>query len=237
MVYVKEMFNDIAFTYDRLNHLLSLGIDRIWRRRAIALLVRKIRRQGKIVSSVTLLDVATGTGDMAFEAALQGFRHIIAVDIAEKMLEQARIKQQKKNMQGISFVVADAGNLPFEANFFDAAMVAFGIRNFADINAGLRKIAQVLKPAAPFVVIEFSTVRSPLLRALYNVYFNGILPIIGRIISGHTYAYEYLPYSVSKFPSGKEFIACLQANGFSNASDIPLWGGIATIYVAERADL
>lgn len=222
------MFNRIAPYYDLLNRLLSLGIDTIWRKKAIALLREK---QPKMV-----LDVATGTADLALETARQlHAEQIIGVDISTQMLEIGREKVAKK---GLSKVIqlreGDSENLPFPNNTFDAITVAFGVRNFEDLERGLAEMQRVLKPGGQLVVLEFSKPRVFPFRQIFNFYFKHILPFIGRMTSKDPKAYRYLYESVQAFPEGERFLSILTKTGFKSNRCIPLTLGVCSIYSAEK---
>jgi len=222
-VQVATMFDAIAQRYDVLNRVLSFGLDHVWRTAA----VRRLGQQkGK-----RILDVATGTGDVALEALKLQPEEIVGVDIADAMLEVARKKVIQKSLQErISFVQASAEQLPFDSGSFDAAIIAFGVRNFASLDAGLRSIKRVLKPCAPLVVLEFShpTIRS--VRAFYQAYSRWILPGIGRVFSGVDGPYKYLPDSIEVFPRGENFLIRLEQCGFDQTQVKPLTCGIVSIY-------
>lgn len=225
---VSTMFNRIAPYYDLLNRLLSLGIDTIWRKKAIALLREK---QPKMV-----LDVATGTADLALETARQlHAEQIIGVDISTQMLEIGREKVAKK---GLSKVIqlreGDSENLPFPNNTFDAITVAFGVRNFEDLERGLAEMQRVLKPGGQLVVLEFSKPRVFPFRQIFNFYFKHILPFIGRMTSKDPKAYRYLYESVQAFPEGERFLSILTKTGFKSNRCIPLTLGVCSIYSAEK---
>ena len=225
---VADMFNNISGTYDFLNHFMSLGIDIIWRKKAIrALKASKPQR---------LLDVATGTGDFALEAVnmLQP-RKVIGVDISEGMLAVAREKIAKKGL-GDQFEVtlADSENLPFADGTFDAVTVAFGVRNFENLEKGLSDIYRVLKPGGKAVILEFSKPRGFPVKQLYHFYFNHVTPLIGKVFSKDFRAYSYLPESVAQFPDGKQFTDILQRVGFREARSRPQTFGICTIYIATK---
>ncbi len=223
--HVERMFNDISHKYDMLNNLLSLGIDRSWRRKLIGRLERK--------QAIHLLDVATGTGDLAIAAALSTQATITATDIAEKMMEVGRLKADKLNLNGrIRFQRADAESLPFPDNTFDALMVGFGIRNFHHFGQGLLELHRVLKPGGQLLILEFSMPANPLLSKCFKLYFGKILPKVGRFISKHPDAYNYLPESVKEFPYGHQFVKCLQRAGFETAHFTTLSSGIAMLYEA-----
>lgn len=223
---IEEMFNDISGRYDLLNHLLSFGVDRRWRRR----LIRRLNSD----TEMALLDVATGTGDLAIAAALRTRATITATDIAEKMMDAGRRKVERKGLsERITFQRAEAEELPFPDDSFDAAMVAFGVRNFWDLEKGLSEIRRVLKSGGKLLVLEFSMPRNRLVRLIYRTYFGKVLPLIGRLISKHPDAYNYLPDSVQQFPYGDALVGLLKTAGFVNADYQSLSGGIAMLYEAE----
>ena len=224
---VAVMFDNIAHRYDFLNHFLSMGIDILWRRKAIKLFKNKKYEY--------LLDIATGTGDFAIEASKLNPTSIIGVDISEGMLENGRKKLKNKKLDNlIQFQKADSENLPFDTNHFDGIMCSFGVRNFENLEKGIGEMYRVLKPEGKTVIIEFSQPEKFPIKQLYSFYFNNILPLLGRIFSRDNAAYTYLPESVSVFPYGKSFISILQQAGFKNCLHIPLSGGIAAIYVGEK---
>ncbi len=225
---VAAMFNSIAARYDFLNHFLSLGIDKFWRKQ----LVREVfRHNPKIV-----LDVATGTGDLAIAIAKKSSEiDVVGVDIAPNMLEIARKKVADIDLdKRISLVLGSALNLPFPNNNFDAVIVAFGVRNFENLSLGLKEIFRVLKPGGVFCVLEFSVPRSQPFSALYKWYFRHLLPFLGGLISGNRNAYTYLPDSVLSFPEGKQFTDILSDVGFQNVSFKRLTFGVASIYIAHK---
>ena len=227
-VQVKRMFDRIAPSYDFLNHFLSLGIDRIWRRRAIAQL-NDLRPQ-------EILDIATGTGDLALQAAksLQP-KSIIGVDIATRMLEIADRKKNKKAFStAITFEEGDAEQLRFEDASFDAAMVAFGVRNFGALEKGLEEIYRVLRNGGRFVVLEFTKPKVFPFKQIYDIYFRYILPLIGRVTSKDPRAYKYLYESVQAFPDYEKFEQILRNTGFTKTRHEVLTFGICAIYVAEK---
>lgn len=224
---IATMFNNIAPKYDFLNHFLSLGIDILWRKRAIRELA-----SGK---PKTLLDIATGTGDFALEALSLHPEKIIGIDISEGMLAAGRTKIKSKGLENIiDLQNGDSENLKFEANFFDAATVAFGVRNFEHLNKGLTEIYRVLKPNGKLVVLEFSKPRKFPVKQLYSFYSNYILPPIGKLFSKDAAAYTYLPESVEAFPDGTDFTDILRSCGFKETKIISLTFGIASIYVAKK---
>ncbi len=222
--YVREVFEEIAPTYDRLNHLLSFNIDKRWRRQALASL------GWERDPSATYLDLCAGTMDVA--AALVGTPsfsgRVIAADFAEAMLRAGRGKAPATTAAP---VVADATRLPFKDGSVAGAIVAFGARNLADLDAGLREARRVLSPGGRLVILEFTTPRSPVVRSVYHAYFHHLLPLVGRMISGHRTAYEYLPQSVAHFPGVKELAARMRSAGFADVSHRSLTLGIAAIHV------
>lgn len=224
---VGRMFDGIARHYDLLNHVLSFGIDKGWRRKSIELLADRKPKD--------LLDVATGTADMAMAAHRMLGCNVTGCDISEKMIEVGQRKvNDAKLADVITLRVADAEQLPFSSNRFDAATVAFGVRNFQSLSKGLADMARVLKPGGRLVVLEFSTPSNAIFRAVYNFYFRHILPLIGGAVSSDRQAYAYLCQSAMCFPSGKEFEKHLEAAGLKPISSTPLTFGIATVYLASK---
>ncbi len=221
------MFNSISGHYDFLNHFLSLGIDIRWRKKAIGYL--------KPFKPKTILDVATGTGDFAIEAMALGPEKIIGVDISEGMLEVGKKKIKSLGLEGkISLQHGDSENLPFPDNSFDAVIVAFGVRNFENLDLGLKEMFRVIKTGGHLVVLEFSKPKNFPLKQLYNFYFTFVLPKVGRVISGDNAAYTYLPESVKAFPDGIDFLNHLAQAGFSSADCRPLTFGISSLYSAKK---
>jgi len=220
------MFNAISPKYDFLNHFLSLGIDILWRKKAIRLLKKDNPR--------FILDVATGTGDFAIEALALKPEQIIGVDISTGMLEIGRKKMTSKGYHQIQLMEGDSENLPFEENKFDAAIVGFGVRNFENLEKGLKEILRVLKPGGKLVVLEFSKPRAFPFKQLYSFYFTHILPRIGKWFSRDASAYTYLPDSVRAFPDGENFVSILSAAGYNNASCRSLTFGISSLYTATK---
>ena len=225
--YVNQIFSDIAPRYDLLNHLLSLNIDRVWRRKAIAKLGIARNPNGRY------LDLCAGTLDVsAALAASDGFHgSIISADFAEPMLRAGMAKARGRS---INPVTADALRLPIRSGSMAGAIVAFGIRNVAGLDAGLAEVHRVLEPHAKFVILEFSTPPSKIINAGYQLYFNRILPAIGGLISGHRTAYQYLPRSVANFPAEPELAGKMRNAGFHNVSWKSLSLGIAAIHVGEK---
>lgn len=223
------MFNRIAPRYDLLNRVLSFGIDRIWRRR----LVRLVRKK----AAATVLDVATGTGDLALAlaATLRKPLTVYGLDISSGMLELARKKVDKKGLQDLIVLKeGDSEALPFDDNYFDAVTVAFGVRNFGDLAKGLAEMRRVLKPGASLYVLEFSKPSVFPVKQLYGFYFSHILPWWGGVISKDKAAYSYLPASVMDFPEGAAFEAELRRAGLNPTRSRRQTFGIATIYISEK---
>ncbi len=220
---VAAMFNNIAPRYDLLNHLLSMGIDKGWRKKAVSLFKDNPPKH--------LLDIATGTADFAISALKINPGKITGIDISEGMLEVGRKKIAEKGLQDrIELLYGDSEKLPFSDNTFDGAMVAFGVRNFGDLNKGLSDIYRVLKPGAKLVVLEFSSPKSFPVKQLYWFYFRYVLPMVGKMVSKDSAAYTYLPASVKVFPDGKQFLDRLIQTGFDKTTQKQLTFGIASIY-------
>ena len=222
--HVEQMFDSIAPRYDLLNRVLSLGIDQRWRTQAIRLLEDDQPQR--------IVDVATGTADLAIKAEdVLHPREVVGVDLSAEMLRYGREKLQRRGISGrITLQQADAETLPFPDDDFDAALVAFGVRNFEDLGAGLRDIARVLRPGGALVVLEFSQPRQTPIKELYRWYSNNVLPRIGGAISSNDGAYQYLPESVAAFPDGPDFLARMQAAGYRNLLWKPLTFGVASLY-------
>ena len=225
---VADMFNNISKTYDFLNHFMSLGIDIIWRKKAINELKKD---QPKLI-----LDVATGTGDFAFEAlSILKPEKIIGVDISQGMLNIAKQKIAKRGLsEKFEVKLGDSEKLPFEANEFDAVTVAYGVRNFENLEVGLADIHRVLKTGGKAVVLEFSKPKAFPIKQLYKFYFNYITPGIGKLFSKDSRAYSYLPESVAAFPGGNDFVALMDKVGFKNTKSRPLAFGICSIYTGVK---
>ena len=224
---VATMFNNISKHYDFLNHFLSLGIDIYWRKRAIKLLKKE---RPKLI-----LDVATGTGDFAIQALDISPEKIIGVDISEGMLAVGKNKIRKKKLEEvIELQLGDSEKLLFEDNKFDAVIVAFGVRNFENLDLGLSDMFRVLKPGGTTVIVEFSKPLKFPFKQIYNFYFKYILPTIGKIISKDNAAYTYLPESVQAFPDGEKFLKILDNVGFKNTQCVPLTFGVSSIYIGKK---
>ncbi len=224
---VEQMFDSIAPKYDALNRWLSLRVDVLWRKKVLKLL-------GSHKNGV-LLDLATGTADLAIMLTQLQPKKVIGVDISQQMLSMGDIKIKQKQLTNIiELIKADGEALPFDSNYFNAATIAFGIRNFENLDGGLKEIYRVLQPQAKFAVLEFSKVKTFPIKQLFNLYFRYITPIIGKLFSSSNSAYQYLPQSVSAFPEGQAFCDILSKNGFKNITCIPLSFGIASIYLAQK---
>ena len=225
--YVKQIFSEIAPRYDLLNHLLSLNIDRRWRRKAIAELAVERDKAGNY------LDLCTGTLDVAQHIAmLPGFRGaVIGADFAEPML---RAGLSKVNGKKVVPVAADALQLPLPSGKFAGAIVAFGIRNVATLTDALSEVYRVLEPGGRFVILEFSTPRSTIVRGAYHAYFHAVLPAVGRVVSGHRTAYRYLPESVARFPVQEALAGAMRDAGFVEVRWESLTLGVAAIHSGDK---
>lgn len=221
------MFNNISWRYDLLNRLLSFGIDIWWRKKAVAAL--------KPLKPKFILDVATGTGDLAIEALSLNPDKIIGVDISDGMLDMGRKKLMEKGLSHkIELRTGDSEKLLFPSEHFDAVMVSFGVRNFENLHTGLAEILRVLKPGGQLMVLEFSKPKNLIIRSLYNLYNQTFLPLIGKLLSRDSSAYTYLPESVAAFPEGDAFVKILTSTGFRNSKALPLTFGISSIYTGIK---
>ena len=227
---VRSMFGEIAPRYDLLNHLLSMNVDRYWRWRTVR---RLDPRPGE-----PILDICTGTGDLAlsFYRYTRGRSPIVAADFCRPMLEVGREKQRRAGVNGqLTFVEADAQHLPFEADRFQYVSVAFGLRNVADTDRGLREMTRVCRPGGKVAVLEFSLPTRQPMKAAYGWYFRNVLPRIGQLVSrNHHEAYSYLPESVGEFPMGEALAERMRAAGMAKVDYYPLTFGVATLYVGEK---
>jgi demethylmenaquinone methyltransferase/2-methoxy-6-polyprenyl-1,4-benzoquinol methylase len=224
---VKTMFNDIAPKYDLLNHVLSMGIDKLWR--------KKVRKQLAEIKPERILDIATGTGDLAIELARLNPKEIIGADIAVDMLKVGEKKIQKKGLDKIiKLEQGDAENMKFETGYFDAVTVAFGVRNYENLLKGLKEMHRVLRPGGKVAILEFSKPSAFPVKNLYNFYFKNILPNIGKKVSKNDEAYTYLPESVQQFPEGRNFMKVMKEAGFTQISQERLTFGIATLYTGLK---
>ena len=227
---VERMFNRIAPTYDRLNHTLSLGIDRLWRRKAIKALGKHFPPKGVI------LDIATGTGDFAILAAkLLKPKHIIGADISQEMMEIAAHKVNQQVLERvISFQKEDCMNLSFPDGMFDAVTSAYGVRNFEDLDKGLREMQRVLRPGGHVLIVELTPPPSFPMKQLFWIYSRVVMPLTGRIISHDSSAYTYLPVSMEAFPQAEQMERILRRAGFSHIEWKRFTFGICTMYLAEK---
>lgn len=224
---VKNMFDAIAPKYDFLNQLLSLGIHKIWRKKAIRLLQPE---HPKII-----LDIATGTADFAIEAIKLNPAKITGVDISPGMLKLGSEKINKLSLQQrIELKLADSESLPFADNSFDAVTAGFGVRNFEHLEAGVKDMCRVLKPGGTMVILEFSKPRKFPVKQVYTFYFKYITPFVGKMFSKDRSAYRYLPASVNAFPDGEDFLNVLKKSGLKETRAILLTFGIASIYIAKK---
>lgn len=223
------MFDAIAARYDLLNHVLSVGLDRRWRTRAIAEL--------HLAPNARVLDLCTGTADLAIEAATTGqTANVIGIDFAGVMLQHALQKLRARRLdEMVTLVRGDATRIPVRDQWADAATIGFGIRNVAQPEAALRELARVLKPGGRLAILEFGEPRIPGIRGMYNLYFRAVLPKLGRVVSKHQSAYSYLPASVGTFPPPREFAATISSHGFSDVRAVPLTFGIVYLYTARRS--
>ncbi len=224
---MQNMFDAIAPSYDFLNHLLSFSIDKYWRREVVKRLPN--------INDLKVLDVSTGTGDMAISIAKRRTGRIVGIDISEKMLQIGAQKTKKKKLDKIiSFQQADVADLPFQDNIFDACTVAFGVRNFERLEKGLSEMYRTLKPSAKVIILEFSTPEKSPFKQIYAFYSQKILPFIGKSVSKDKTAYSYLPDSVKAFPGKKEFQRLLSSVGFKEVCAQPYTFGIVTIYAGIK---
>jgi demethylmenaquinone methyltransferase / 2-methoxy-6-polyprenyl-1,4-benzoquinol methylase len=226
-MFIRSLFDSIARRYDFLNHALSFGIDILWRQRAIQLLEPWMPKQ--------ILDVATGTADLALEAVRLNPEHIIGIDISPKMLDIGRHKiRSRKLEQLITLESGEAEHLRFESGSFDAVMAAFGVRNFIDLQLGLKEFHRVLRRGGCAMILEFSKPKRFPIKQMFYYYSRYFLPLFAGYVSNNRSAYEYLPYTVAEFPDGEEFCALLRSAGFSTAVCSPQTFGIVSIYIAKK---
>jgi demethylmenaquinone methyltransferase/2-methoxy-6-polyprenyl-1,4-benzoquinol methylase len=227
---VRQMFGSIAGKYDRMNHLLSMNVDRYWRWRT----TRLVRPEG----TAPILDVCTGTGDLAvaFWKRAGGNTDVVAADFCREMLDVGEQKKRRKGINGrMTFVEADAQQLPFEDDTFQIVCVAFGLRNVADTDRGLQEMTRVCQPGGHVAVLEFSMPERQPIKSLYGWYFRHVLPKVGQWLARNDHeAYDYLPQSVGEFPQGKQLTARMNRAGLREASYYPLSFGVATLYVGVK---
>ena len=225
---VTKMFDTISKEYDGLNRIITFGVDIKWRKRVIAIIGKN--------NPDRVLDIASGTGDLAIMTAKNTTAsEIIGADISEGMLAVGEEKIKKLGLsKRVKMQVADSENLPYDSNYFDAVTVAFGVRNFENLDKGIQEIARVLKPKGTFVVLETSIPSTPVIKQLYLFHSNFLLPFFGKLFSKDPKAYSYLSKSAKNFPYGEDFNNILRKNGFSNVYNKPQTFGAATIYVGEK---
>jgi len=224
---VTQMFDAIAGEYDNLNRVISLGIDQRWRKRLVKMVGVK--------NPASILDIATGTGDLAIALSQTGAKEIIGLDIAAAMLQIGKEKVERRSLdQVITMMVGDSEHLPFENDRFDAITVAFGVRNFEDLDRGLSEIHRVLKPGGTFAVLETAVPTRTPFKQGYFLYTRYLLPFIGRIFSSDRRAYAYLSESAAAFPHGEDFNNILRKNGFIDVVDKPQSLGVSSIYIASK---
>jgi len=228
---VTSMFDSIAYRYDFLNHFLSLGIDRSWRRKAIRII-------SEAYKNPEVLDVAAGTGDLSIAALKLDPKHITGIDISLNMIEVGREKIFRKGLSDrIELIEADSENIPFNDDRFDVAMVAFGVRNFADPAKGLSEMRRVVRAGGMVLVLEFSKPAKFPFKQLYSFYFLNILPLVGRLFSSNKTAYSYFPESVMQFPDNEEFMGLMSDAGLSSVRQKKLTRGVASIYTGLKASM
>jgi demethylmenaquinone methyltransferase/2-methoxy-6-polyprenyl-1,4-benzoquinol methylase len=224
---VAEMFNNISGRYDFLNHFLSVGIDKIWRKKAI--------RELKELNPERILDIATGTGDFAIAALKLKPKEVVGVDISSGMLDVGKEKMKRKGVDNIvRMELGDSEDLPFDTGYFDGITVGFGVRNFENLEKGLGEMLRVLRPGGKAVILEFSKPKSFPVKQLFGFYSKRMIPFFGRLISKDKRAYTYLPESVEAFPEGKDFEAILKKVGYAAIHSRKVSGGIATIYTGTK---
>jgi len=224
---VAEMFNNISARYDFLNHFLSLGIDKIWRRKAI--------KQLRSIPVKKIIDIATGTGDFAIAALKLNPEEVIGLDISAGMLAVGEQKMIKNKVDSIiKMQLGDSENIPYDSNYFDALTVGFGVRNFENLELGLTEMLRVLKPGGKAVILEFSKPKRFPIKQIFGFYSRYFIPFFGKRISKDAKAYSYLPESVAAFPEGKDFEDILRKIGYKNIESTLVSGGIATIYAGIK---
>jgi demethylmenaquinone methyltransferase / 2-methoxy-6-polyprenyl-1,4-benzoquinol methylase len=224
---VAEMFDNISERYDFLNHFLSMGIDKIWRKKAIRIL-RKYNPK-------IILDIATGTGDFAITSMRLKPTKVIGLDLSNGMIEVGKKKVKKKGLdKKIELIQGDSEDLPFEDDYFDGITVGFGVRNFENLEKGLTEMRRVLKKGTPAIILEFSKPKKFPVKQSFKFYSRFIIPKVGKTISKDKAAYTYLPESIAAFPEGADFEAIMKEIGFKNVNSKLVSGGIATIYVGEK---
>ncbi len=224
---VAEMFNNISGRYDFLNHFLSLGIDHLWRARA----VKELRE----INPKRILDIATGTGDFAIANLKLKPEEVVGIDISSGMLEVGKEKMKKKKVDHIvTMQLGDSEDLPFDDNYFDGLTVGFGVRNFENLEKGLAEMLRVIRPGGKAIILEFSKPKMFPIKQAFGFYSKYFIPFFGKRISKDEKAYAYLPESVAAFPEGKDFEDVLEKLKYKNIKSIPVSGGIATIYIGTK---
>lgn len=225
---VREMFDSIAPAYDFMNRAMTFGIDKLWRRRAVKMIAKHAPKR--------ILDIATGTGDLAIRLAKSlKPESVVGVDLSEQMLAIGQEKVKKEGLAGIvSLSPADCMHLPFENEIFNCVTVAYGVRNFEHLQQGYEEMHRVLRSGGVLCVIELSTPTSPLVKPFYKAYTKWIIPAVGRLVSKDVRAYSYLPESIAAVPQGENMLALMKNAGFSQCSFTPLTFGTCTIYIAVK---
>jgi demethylmenaquinone methyltransferase/2-methoxy-6-polyprenyl-1,4-benzoquinol methylase len=231
---VREMFATIAARYDLLNHLLSVNIDKRWRRRVAKTLYASLRSaRPSFPGKARILDVACGTGDLSFTLFETGEARIVGLDFCRPMLQLANSKASKLGFE-VPLIEGDALSLPFGDSSFEAATIAFGLRNLTTVETGFTELLRILKPGGRLIVLEFSKPTTPVLRSIFRLYFTRVLPLLGGLISGSKNAYRYLPESVSSFPDQNELASIMRRAGFEEVTFQNLSGGIAALHLGMR---
>ena len=226
---VRAMFNNIAPAYDFMNKAMTLGIDRLWRRKAVKMIARERPRH--------VLDVATGTGDMAINLARHCSAGIIGIDLSAGMIDVGRHKVAEAGLDSrVSFKLGDCLDLPFEDNSFDCISVAFGVRNFEHLSQGYENMLRVLRPGGMLLVLELSTPASPLVRPFYNIYTRYLIPFVGKMVSHDAQAYTYLPKSIAAVPQRLDMTSLMERAGFVDTHYESLTLGVCTLYTARKPD-
>ena len=224
---VTQMFNSISQTYDTSNRLITFGLDLIWRKKVISI-VKKQKHE-------TILDIATGTGELVIALAKLKTKKIVGLDISEKMLNIGKQKVISKKLENrVEMRLGDSENLDYEDSCFDVVTVAFGVRNFENLEKGLQEIKRVLKPSGILLVLETAIPTNIFFKILYNIYARKIIPLVGGWLSKNNYAYQYLHVSTTAFPNGKAFNNILRKNGFIDIDDFPQTFGVSSIYFAKK---
>ncbi|OUW34301.1 MAG: bifunctional demethylmenaquinone methyltransferase/2-methoxy-6-polyprenyl-1,4-benzoquinol methylase [Flavobacteriaceae bacterium TMED179] len=224
---VTQMFNSISQTYDTSNRLITFGLDLIWRKKVISI-VKKQKHE-------TILDIATGTGELVIALAKLKTKKIVGLDISQKMLNIGKQKVISKKLENrVEMRLGDSENLDYEDSCFDVVTVAFGVRNFENLEKGLQEIKRVLKPSGILLVLETAIPTNTFFKVLYNIYARKIIPFVGRWLSKNNYAYRYLYDSTIAFPNGKTFNNILRKNGFIDVEDFPQTFGVSSIYFAKK---